>query len=123
MRSLTPGPINCPGCHADIAKHPWFVRRRVRELSCPHCGAQIEVVTPAWAHHLTGFAIAILGEGVAAVLLILFFVRSWSGAALLIAIFTAIDLARGAWMRRCATVKWVNQGSMERRAAARWVPE
>jgi hypothetical protein len=60
---------------------------------------------------------------VAVVLLILLFVRSWPGAALVIAIFAAIDLARSAWLRRGATVKWVNQGSMERRARERWVPE
>jgi hypothetical protein len=73
MHSIAPGPILCPACATRIARHRWFVLKRVRVLSC--------------------------------------------------AIFVAIDLARSAWLRSRADIRWINQGSMERRASGRWTPE
>ena len=95
----------------------------MRELSCPHCGAQIEVSIPGWPHHLSALAFALPTEIIALVLLALIVMRSWFWLAFLIAVLVAIDCARSAWLRRKATINWVNRESMERRASGKWVPD
>lgn len=123
MSSLAPGPVNCPSCNREVALHPWFVRKRVRELSCTQCGAQIEVSIPVWPHYLTAFGLALLGEIVAFVLLFLILLRNGWGVALVIAVFTSIELARSMWLRSRSTVRWINERSMQRRSSGAWVPE
>jgi hypothetical protein len=123
MSWLAPGPIHCPSCNARVARHPWFVARRIRELTCPHCGALLEVSIPAWSHYLTALLFALLSQVAAFALLALIFFREWWWVGLGIAVFAIIDWIRSAWLRSRATVRWINQGSMERRAKGAWIPE
>jgi hypothetical protein len=123
VSSLVPGPIPCPSCGHEAARHPWLVTKRVRDLSCPRCGAQLEVTIPAWPHYLTAFVLAVVGELAALALLLAFLFRMWWGPPLAVVVITGIELARSAWLRSRAEVRWVNRNSMERRASGAWVPE
>jgi hypothetical protein len=123
MSSLAPGPIHCVSCRSEVARHPWFVGKRVRELTCPHCGAQLEVSIPAWPHYLTAILIALIGQVAALALVIFFLFRSGWPTLLAIAALSAIELGRSAWLRSRSTVRWLNRRSMERKASGAWVPE
>lgn len=118
---MKPAPVVCPSCQGEVARHPWYVRQRVRALSCPHCGAQLEVVIPAFPHYATAVVIAIAAE-VAALLLVLVLFRMWVYIVLAFGLVAAIELIRAAWLRRVAEVRWLNRESMKRQAAGRWIP-
>jgi hypothetical protein len=61
---------------------------------------------------------------VSGVVLLFFFLANLRLAIVLaVAFFLAIDYVRTTWLRFHATVRWINQGSMERRAAGRWTPD
>jgi uncharacterized protein (DUF983 family) len=120
---VKPGPIACPACHAEVARHSWFVTKRVREISCPHCGAHLEVVLPAWAHYLTLLFLGVIVEASGLVIVFLTLGRKWSWVALLVAALVVLEAARSAGLRQLSVVRWTDQGSVERRAAGRWVPE
>jgi hypothetical protein len=122
MNSIKPDGILCPSCGHEIGRHPWFVHKRVREWTCPHCGAQLEVVIPAWPHYITAFALASMGELLVLVLLLFVFSARWSAVLALIAAFTGIELVRSAWLRGKSQVRWINRESMQRSAAGSWVP-
>jgi len=95
----------------------------VLDLTCRRCGAQVEVTMPPWAYHLSAIAISLGGQLFAILLLILILMGKWLVVALAIIALKVIDFGRSAWLRRRATVRWINQGSMERRAMGRWTPE
>jgi prepilin signal peptidase PulO-like enzyme (type II secretory pathway) len=132
MSRIASRTIYCPSCNAEIARHPRFVTQRVRELACPHCSAQLEVVIPALPFYLRNSAFVIV---IAAFPLLLWFAPlrmqplspglwSWFPAAIVVAVVSALDLAFSAYLRRGAAIRWTNQGSMDRKAIpGRWLPE
>ena len=92
-------------------------------MVCPHCGAALEVSIPAWPHYLTALVVSLLGEAFALVLIVLFLFREGWWVVFAIAAFTSIEFLRSAWLRSRSTVRWINRGSMERRAKGAWAPE
>ena len=122
MTSLAPGMIVCPSCGSGITRHFWFVHKRVRELTCPHCGAQVEVSVPAWPHYTSALLLAFLVEGAGFVLLFLLLTGHWIWPVLVIGAVSFVEFVRSVLLRRWATIRWINQGSMERSAAGRWTP-
>ena len=123
MSILAPGPIHCPSCNTEVGRHQWLQRKRIRDFSCGNCGAQFEVILPAWRHYVTVFLLDVLLQVCALVLIFLALSWGWWALPLGIGLFFTSERGRSAWLQRNAAVRWINRESMERRTAGRWVPE
>ena len=97
--------------------------KRVTELDCASCGAQIEIVFGAWGYYLLWWTSQVGWQVAFVAIICLAFTRQWLWLAAVIGVSIGFEWLRALVLRRGATVRWINERSMERRAAGQWVPE
>ncbi|HEU5134902.1 MAG TPA: hypothetical protein VFU13_07140 [Steroidobacteraceae bacterium] len=110
----------CPQCKADSVELSLLNVKRLRRVTCPPCGAKLEIVVPDLPYRLVTWTVAILASLLAPTFLVLVFARQWATIGLAVVLLFALIFGSNEMLNRRATVQLAAEPDPRESKLRRW---